>query len=421
MGMNVLYYAPGWPPGAYPNGIVTYVDHIRRGLSGRGVDSMVLASEVAQGVRDERVFDLRNRGPLRSVRGKLYRVLYRVAPDRAFYLDLGRSIARAVRRIHRQNRLDVFEMEESFGVAGLIARSIPCRTVVRLHGPWFLNGLALGVEWDEAFELRHQREGKAIARAGALSSPSQDVLDRVRSKFGLELPHAEVIPNPAPDVPVEKRWEVAKAEEDRILFVGRFDRHKGGDLVIDAFRQVGLANPKAKLTFIGPDRGLKTKEGRTFDLGAYLEDRIPENAIRARVEVLGAQPREVVETWRRRASVTVIPSRFEVFAMTVLEALAFGSPIVAADVGGIPEMVRKEKNGLLFESENAADLSTKILSLLGSRELQVSLGTQAQRDAVERFGVSVVGARMHDFYQRVLDGRACRRGVRSLSVTAVRG
>ena len=102
--------------------------------------------------------------------------------------------------------------------------------------PWFLNGRALGAPEDEGFRRRVEEEGRAIRDADLITAPSHDVLEQTRAFYGLTLDEAEVIPDPAPRM--TEHWHLNDADPRRILFVGRFDRHKGGDLIIDAFGQV---------------------------------------------------------------------------------------------------------------------------------------------------------------------------------------
>ena len=83
------------------------------------------------------------------------------------------------RRLKHDWPFDVLEIEETFGTARWIARAVAAPVVVRLHGPWFVNGSALGVPRDAAFHARVAAEGKAIASAAAVSTPCRDVLERV--------------------------------------------------------------------------------------------------------------------------------------------------------------------------------------------------------------------------------------------------
>ena len=111
-----------------------------------------------------------------------------------------------VEQLAPEFRPDVLEMDESFGSAGLVAQQLPMPVIVRLHGPYFLNGVAMGVPRDKAFYHRSEDERQTILKAVGLTAPSMDLLERVRREYGKKLPYAEVIPNSAPDVPEVNRW-----------------------------------------------------------------------------------------------------------------------------------------------------------------------------------------------------------------------
>jgi glycosyltransferase involved in cell wall biosynthesis len=150
--------------------------------------------------------------------------------------------------------LDILEIEESFGTGNLVTKKTNVPVVTRLHGPWFLIGPILQAHnaWD--FKLRVFNEGEAIRNSQGLTSPSLDVLNKVRQYYGLELSHAQVIPNPVPEVGYDMKWQYSISQKPFILFVGRFDSVKGGDLVLEAFRQIALQNSDLELLFVGPDR-----------------------------------------------------------------------------------------------------------------------------------------------------------------------
>jgi glycosyltransferase involved in cell wall biosynthesis len=129
----------------------------------------------------------------------------------------------------------------------------------------------------------------------------------------------------------------------------------------------------------------------------------PEHA--SRVRMLGQQAPSAINELRRSAFVTVVSSRFENFPMTVLEAHSSGIPLVASNVGGIPEIVAHEKNGLLFESGDAPDLARQILRLFRDPMLASRLGRQGAQDAAERYAPEVVAWQTSEFYGRVLARR----------------
>ncbi|HSN84653.1 MAG TPA: glycosyltransferase family 4 protein [Polyangiales bacterium] len=401
--MKVALLSPGWPPSACANGIVTYVSLLQQGLRRADVDSRILAASVKADKVDANVVDLAgcaHRFP--RIQDVVHRVIGRLRPHELTSFLVAGDVMRGLRDLEPDFSPDLLEMEESFGSAGRVAKRSRIPVVTRLHGPWFLNGAALGAPRDEAFRHRVASEGAAIANAKALTSPCQDLLDRVRQQYGLELAHGRVIPNPAPEVDASLRWKLSASDPDLLLFVGRFDRHKGGDLVIDAFAELAAKRPRLKLTFIGPDRGLEDGQGRTVGLPEYLSERLPDRSVRSRIQHLGQMPADQIPEWRRKARVTIVASRFEVFPMVVLEALAFGSPLVAASAGGIPEMVTHEENGLSFENGDAHDLANRLELMLDRPDFAAKLGEQAARDAEVRFGPDAIARRMKAYYEGVL-------------------
>jgi glycosyltransferase involved in cell wall biosynthesis len=408
---RILFFSPGWPPGHPPNGIVSYIDNLRGPLGDLGFASRVLANEVSRPNAD--VSDLSAIASRRPLRAKLVdRAVRRLAPLSGPTLLTAREIRASLKQLRDSFPVDLMEMEESFGIAERVQASTDIPIVVRLHGPWFLNGPALGVREDEQFEWRVRSEGAAIGRARAVSAPSRDVLNSVRRHYRLALPNAEVIPNPGPVIPAEACWNRERAQPGAILFVGRFDRHKGGDLVIDAFREVAKHDPKAQLWFAGPDRGLASTAGPTVSLAGYIESQLRDGDLVRRVRVLGLQSQESIADLRRRAAVTVVASRYENLPMTVVEAFAFGTPLVASDVGGISEMICDGVNALGFRVGSANDMAAKILAVLSDPDLAQKLARGARADYEARFAPSVIAAKMAAFYGRVLAGQRTRNRVR---------
>ena len=210
-----------------------------------------------------------------------------------------------------------------------------------------------------------------------------------------------MIANPTRDVAPALRWDARAAQPESVLFVGRFDRHKGGDLAVDAFRIVAEALPRAELLFAGPDRGVAAEDGRRASLAAYLAERIPERSARERVRVLGRLAPRELDALRRRAAVVVVPSRYEVCGMTALEALAAGAPLVATEVGGLAEMLRSGEHALFFPPGDARALARCVLDLLAAPERAAQLAANGRRLFEQRFAPAAVAAAALPFYQEV--------------------
>lgn len=401
--LSIGLLSPGWPPEVFQNGIVSYVSILAASLRTMGHRVAVLAHQVAGPVHDREVMDL---GVFRARRSPPLRVLdavsYRAAPHATARRLRARALVAGARAMATERGAQIIEMEESFGVAGRIQSTVPVPVCVRLHGPWFLNGPALGVQVDGVYRERVHAEGRAIATSAGVSAPSRDVLERVRAFYGLELKHAEVIPNPVAPVHPAERWRLDTCDRDLALFIGRFDRHKGGDLVIQAFARVLRERPRARLVFVGPDRGCVMTDGRARTLEELARERLPGGLRDGRLRWLGPQPPAAIATLRRGALVTIVASRYENFPYTVAEALATGCPLVATRVGGIPELVEHGSNGLLCRGDDADDLADKVLELMAAPERAAALGDRAARDAERLLHPDVVAGRTVAFYRRVM-------------------
>ncbi|MFN2334843.1 MAG: glycosyltransferase family 4 protein [Wenzhouxiangellaceae bacterium] len=116
-------------------------------------------------------------------------------------------------------------------------------------------------------------------------------------------------------------------------------------------------------------------------LRAVLERRIDEAGLRDSVRITGSIAHAELVTEMARADIVVVPSRFEGFGLTALEALALARPVVASRAGGLPEVVEHERSGLLFEPGDASGLADAIERLLDNPALAEKLG-RVGRDRV---------------------------------------
>lgn len=160
-----------------------------------------------------------------------------------------------------------------------------------------------------------------------------------------------VIPNAVELIPSN-----AAREARTLLTVARVDRQKGPDVLEQALLVLQAEFPDLTARWAGPG---PRREGPIQFLG----------------------PRQDVPDLLARATVFVLPSRWEGQPVALLEAMAAGCPVVATRVGGIPELVRHEQDGLLVEPERPQELAAAIASLLRDPERAARLA----RNARERF------------------------------------
>lgn len=170
----------------------------------------------------------------------------------------------------------------------------------------------------------------------------------------------------------------------RILFVGHLRAEKGFDTLLAAFLEVRKTIPNAELHIVGPQIGSHADvSGELSRSMGRLED---EGAIRMHGPVgFGL---DLFQQFAD-ADVLVLPSRSEGTPRVLVEARAFGCPVVASNVGGVPTSVDDGKDGLLVSPGNAPAFAAAILRILNDTELKdrlVRAGIERARSAtVEKF------------------------------------
>lgn len=397
---EVFLVSPDWPPEGAQNGICTYVGHLREGLMGMGCKPTVLAmASNAPAKESEGVIDLGAvRSPPRSVFSRA-----RAGFLSRLYWPFGIADANA-RRISTVmsetsgTRPRVLEIEESFGLAEHF-KGRNFSLVVRAHGPFFLGAAALGISYGRRVKGRCAAEARAIRQADGISAPSQYILDEISREWDISGIPTAVIPNPAVPVPADLRWRPDTTGPKQILYVGRFDRLKGADLMLRAFNVIAEEKSDVKLVFAGSDNGLTDDEGRHWKLHEYAEAHLSPGA-RGRFLYLGVVSQTRLQDLRQNSAVCVVASREETFSYTALEALGAGCPLVAARMGGVPEMVVDEHNGLLFESGRFESLAVQLLRVLEDDALSKRLSAAALQSC-DRYLPLNVALQTLNFYKRV--------------------
>jgi len=111
---------------------------------------------------------------------------------------------------------------------------------------------------------------------------------------------------------------------------------------------------------------------------------------------------EKLKPYFEKASLLALPTLEDNCPMVVLEAMAAGVPVMAANVGGVPDLVEDSKTGLLCDSQSAASMSGAVEKMLTQPDLARSLAIQAKRLAKERFHPAIVAKRHLEIYGEVL-------------------
>ena len=228
---------------------------------------------------------------------------------------------------------------------------------------------------------------RALRSARHVFCPSAYLRD-VALRWGLDPERVSVLPNPAPQLPPMPSREELRNElglaGNVVVFAGRLGPQKALGVLLRALVQ--LPDVALAVAGDGPER-------------ASLESTARELALDGRVSFLGAVSREQVLRLFRAADASVLPSAWENFPHTVVEALAVGCPVIATAVGGVPEVVRDGENGLLVAPGDPAALGGAISRLFADAALRERLAAAAP-GSVAGYAEDAVFARIEDELQR---------------------
>ena len=186
-----------------------------------------------------------------------------------------------------------------------------------------------------------------------------------------------------------------------VLCISRIDSNKGHDLLLNAFSLVCKSVPDVHLVIGG---GSTSKVGPTeLEVLANIKRIITEKDMGDHVHITGYIPDEHLVATYRQAEMFVLPSLFEPFGMTALEAMACGRPVVASRLGGIREVVTSEESGMLVDPADPVEFSAAIIRLLNDKPFAGRIGEQGRHIVRERYSWEAIAARHIEFYEKYLN------------------
>lgn len=242
----------------------------------------------------------------------------------------------------------------------------------------------------------------SIEKSHALTAPSESLRRATWSNFDFDERLAiDVIPNfvdteryaPARDRAALRKVFPALGHDDPVLFhVSNFRPVKRVLDVVEVFAQVSRRSAGTHLVMVGdgPERSL-------------AERRVHELGLAGRTAFLGKQ--DGFEALLAAADVFLLPSEKESFGLAALEAMSCGVPVVASDVGGVPEVVEHGVTGMLAPVGDVFTMAEHTLGLIDDRTRWLSFSRSARARVLERYRKDPAIDRYEAVYRRVLEER----------------
>jgi N-acetyl-alpha-D-glucosaminyl L-malate synthase BshA len=304
------------------------------------------------------------------------------------------SLANKLVQVARQFDLDVVHAHYAIphATAAILAQQVlassghAIRVVTTLHG----TDITL-VGNDPSFS---EIVSFSIERSDGVTAVSRSLAASTRTELGVQR-GITVIPNfldcdvfrrvPVPQL----RRRFAPEEGTRVVMhVSNFRPVKRIDAVMEVFARIARRVP-ARLVLVGdgPELGTVYRMGRQLD-------------ITGQVEAIGAQ--EAIIPLLSAADVFLLPSAQESFGLAALEAMACGVPVVASDVGGLPEVIDHGRTGFLHDPSDLDAMAASAAAVLQDAALHAKVAGAAREKVADLFSVHRVVPQYEECYEAVL-------------------
>ena len=308
------------------------------------------------------------------------------------------TIARITLSPWLSSQINTVLEREKFDISHLHEPLMPmlCTTVLRLsrtpnigtfHAsggkPWYSFGTPIG-------KLLLKNWWRRLDGKIAVAEPALNFVNRHFPGEYTVIPNGVDTRHFSPDVaPIEEFMD----GKFNIVFIGRLEKRKGLDYLLEAYRQVKPEIPDSRLIIVGPG----VRERRRY------EKKVARNGPRD-VVFIGYATHGDLPRYYQTADVVCCPATGrESFGIVLLEAMAVGKPIVATDIQGYNGVLTHGSEGLLVPPRNAEKLTEALTTLIADKALRQQLGANGRLKAL-KYDWERVAQQILDFYQAVLSG-----------------
>ena len=308
----------------------------------------------------------------------------------------GRAIKRMLPTLVKAHAIDIIEATD-WGMdawAYLPIRQIP--VCVRLHGYPGSKGDFDSKQlkkWPKNYIVwRCQREH--ILNADLVTGVSEAYADFVRQAWEIKEKEIQIIPI-AVDVKTFHPTD-APRDDHSVLFAGRLEKLKGIATLAQAIPLVLKQFPQTRFYFAGMDR-------RYDNSRETWSQHLIERYGRKNIVYLGSLSTRELVRYYQWSTICVAPSLYEPGATVAFEAMACGCPVLASRVGGLPEIIKDGRTGLLTPPGDAAALADGLIELLSKKHWRQELSKTALESIRQSFELKAVARRTLAAYGEAIE------------------
>jgi D-inositol-3-phosphate glycosyltransferase len=302
---------------------------------------------------------------------------------------------------HLRSESDTDAIHANYWLSGLAGHRLKHELSLPLVSTFHTLARVKAETGDPEPDRRIEAEMEVIACSDAILASCPAEVEQLVSLYGAVRERIEIVP-PGVDhaffSPGDKQGArlalgaLELGDHPVLLFVGRIQPLKGVDVAVRALAELTMVHPDALLVIVGGASGL---DGPSEQI--RVRRLVDELGLADRVRFVDPQPHHLLSTYYRAADVCLVPSRSESFGLVALEAAACGTPVVAADVGGLSTLVDHGETGFLVDSRDPVAHAEALASVLDAPLLGASMGVTAAARA-RLYTWSTTGARLRRLY-----------------------
>ena len=176
--------------------------------------------------------------------------------------------------------------------------------------------------------------------------------------------------------------------------VARLSHEKGLDILLEAMPEILQTHPTIRLLIVGEGEQRKSLEQLANTL-----------SIDHALTWAGLQPKESLSSWYAQMNILIVPSRFEGFGLSAIEAMSYAIPVVATAVDGLKEVVEDHQTGLLVPPQNPSALANALITLMNNPKQQKQLGESGRIRVKAIFAYTLYQKTLGQLYEEVLKKR----------------
>lgn len=276
-------------------------------------------------------------------------------------------------------------MHAHYYMSGLAALNFRLPLITTFHTLALMKNLVARNEKERESDFRINAERNLIERSEKITASSTIDREYLSSLYDAPLEKIEVV-NPGVDTKlfhrIDKKIAAFHIHEDPrqkiIMFVGRIEPLKGIDVLMYALKIYLHTHPSSNLKLMivgGNDKGRTTND--ELERLKLLQHTLK---IHPAVEFIPQKEQSELLYYYNYADIVVMPSHYESFGMTTLEAMACGTSIITTDTSGISSIIDKELKSLIISANNPLLLAKQIESVLNDQEKHAEL----QKKVIEK-------------------------------------